>query len=353
MIPLEYNLEFLGVHMSQSTFSTTYTRILARTLGLKRDATRPLLKGTDFEPEDIEFERRELSCEDQYQIISNALQLVKGAGLGLRVGEQAELSMHGMLGLAAMTSATLHEALVMFAKYHYLRAPFFSMRLVPKDADLMIVMENVDELPVPVAGFLLESYAAMMQSMIEYILGRTVPEARLLLPQFMLKNWPLYQEYFHCPIESAGDHTIRYIIPLSLVNSPCLTRDDTLHKRAEDGCKNLLENIDGQATFRGKVEELFAVGNGTFLTQEECAQLLHVSSRTLIRKLKKEGVSYQGLLEEKQKALAVNLLDETSVTIEAIALNLGYEHASNFRRAFKRWFGMTPSQYRKALIQAK
>ena len=73
-------------------FSAAYTRILARALDLKREALLPLLAETDFTPDDIEFELRELTPAQQYKIIANALTLSDQPALGLTVGEQAELS---------------------------------------------------------------------------------------------------------------------------------------------------------------------------------------------------------------------------------------------------------------------
>lgn len=334
-------------------FAATYTRILARTLGLKREAMLPLLAGTAFTPNDIEFERRELTCPEQYRIIANALALDPRPALGLLVGEQAELSMHGLLGLAAMTSATLHEALQMFSKYHHLRAPFFALRLQLQQQGpaqyLDIVMQNVDTLSAPVDRFLMECYASMMQATLDYIVGRDVTEAQLLLPLADSPDWAAYRAYFHCPVGAAADGCIHYRIPLSLADSPCPTRDDALHQRAEAGCKSLLDKLAGQPTFSGKVEALFSVSQSTLLTLEECAQLLHVSPRTLIRKLKSEATSYQTLVEARQKVLVTQLLREPGLSVEAIALQLGYEHTPSFRRAFKRWFGTTPSAYREQL----
>jgi len=318
---------------------------------LKHDAMEPLLVGTPFNYDDIEFERSELSCEEQYTIIENALRIDSRPALGLLVGEQVELSMHGVLGLAAMTSATLHEALMMFVKYHFLRGPFFSVRLAQENKNLVIIMANVDELPEDVSQFLLECYAAMMQSIVECIVGRTVSEASLMLPYPGAQRWPLYEEYFNCPVIRAIDNAIRYSIPLALADSPCPARDDTLHMRAEEGCKNLLQKIESQKTFRGKVEEVYDCGNGVFLTLEECAQLLHVSPRTLIRKLKSEGVNYQSIIEDSQKSKVVHLLGNESLSIDSIALQMGYEYAPNFRRAFKRWFGVTPSAYRHKYLE--
>ena len=76
------------------------------------------------------------------------------------------------------------------------------------------------------------------------------------------------------------------------------------------------------------------------------AELEHVSARTLMRRLQDEGTSYQQLLDTVREELACWLLLRTTLPVEAIAGQLGYEDPSNFARTFRRWTGQTPSSFR-------
>ncbi|MNI71755.1 Urease operon transcriptional activator [compost metagenome] len=75
-----------------------------------------------------------------------------------------------------------------------------------------------------------------------------------------------------------------------------------------------------------------------------------MSSRTLRRHLSQVGSSYVQLLEEAQQKEAENLLLNSDMEIQEIALYLGYIQPTNFTRAFKKWTGMTPIQFRKKEI---
>jgi AraC-like DNA-binding protein len=333
-------------------FSAAYTRILARALNVKRNAILPLLKETDLTPDDIEFERRDLNYSQQYQIIKNALTISKQASLGLIVGEQSELSMHGLVGLAAMSAATLYEVLMIFAKYHHVRAPFFEMRLETTNDHLIVKLKAIDTLDEPINRFLIEAGASMLQSMVEHIVGREVHEAHLHLPLHSAKNWGIYHQYFHCPVIPSEDDFAHYSLPLALAKSPSPNRDDLLRQRAEEGCKSILGKISEQTTSTGKVEELLNFNREIYLTLEECAKLLNVSPRTLIRRLEAEQTSFHTLIEARRKALVVGLLANPNISIEAIGLELGYEYTTNFRRAFKRWFTVTPSEYRQQQLNS-
>ena len=79
---------------------------------------------------------------------------------------------------------------------------------------------------------------------------------------------------------------------------------------------------------------------------EAIAEHLHMSTRNLRRKLEQEGTSFQKVLDDVRCELAKNYLSQTQLRLEDIAPLLGFSETSNLRRAFKKWTGQTPSEYR-------
>jgi AraC-like DNA-binding protein len=82
------------------------------------------------------------------------------------------------------------------------------------------------------------------------------------------------------------------------------------------------------------------------VSEEEIAQGLHLSLRTLQRKLRDEGTSYKELLDETRRELATEYIKNPHVSISEITYLLGFSEPSNFSRAFKRWTGSSPSAFR-------
>ena len=80
--------------------------------------------------------------------------------------------------------------------------------------------------------------------------------------------------------------------------------------------------------------------------REVVAQALHLSQRTLQRRLQEEGTSYQQLLDDTRRELAEQYLGQVDLTLLEVAYLLGFADPSNFFRAFRRWFGETPGEYR-------
>jgi AraC-like DNA-binding protein len=87
---------------------------------------------------------------------------------------------------------------------------------------------------------------------------------------------------------------------------------------------------------------------GAFLDIAQVAQRLHVSERTLRRRLETESTSFRSTFEEIRDLLARAYLAETELTVAETAHLLDYSETVNFRRAFVRWNGITPSQWRIA-----
>jgi AraC-like DNA-binding protein len=115
--------------------------------------------------------------------------------------------------------------------------------------------------------------------------------------------------------------------------------------RHADKLKIELEKSKGfQDKMRKIIIKNLDTGN---VNMEMISNELNLSIRTLYRKLKEENISYKALLIDIKKQLAQAYLQETSFTINDISFLLGFSEASAFHRAFKRWFGINPSQYRR------
>ena len=84
----------------------------------------------------------------------------------------------------------------------------------------------------------------------------------------------------------------------------------------------------------------------TLPSVDEAAEMVHISRRTLIRRLKKEGTSYQELKDQVRRDRAISRLTIDSLPVAEIAAQVGFADAAAFSRAFKNWTGLSPTEYR-------
>jgi len=89
--------------------------------------------------------------------------------------------------------------------------------------------------------------------------------------------------------------------------------------------------------------------SGEYPSLEQVAGRLCTSSRTLKRRLQRQGASFQQLLDEVRHREAVRLLENPSLSVEEVASRIGYSSSANFTRAFRKWVGNTPGAFRVQL----
>ena len=114
-------------------------------------------------------------------------------------------------------------------------------------------------------------------------------------------------------------------------------------------CEQLLATAEQPSGLARRVYQLLAGRPGYMPTMEEVAQALHTTSRTLRRRLEDEGTSFQGVLNTVRSDLAKQYLAATRLSSEEIAAALGFSDAANFRSAFRKWTGRSPSAWRREL----
>jgi AraC-like DNA-binding protein len=115
-------------------------------------------------------------------------------------------------------------------------------------------------------------------------------------------------------------------------------------------CETMLSQLRSSThSFRYRVEKMMLSFPPGTLTEEETAAALFMSKRTLARKLKTENTGFRHIQKDILSQQAANYLRDSKLTVDAIAALLNYHDSSNFRRAFKGWFNVTPEAFRQSL----
>ena len=94
------------------------------------------------------------------------------------------------------------------------------------------------------------------------------------------------------------------------------------------------------------VTRIFVNSGTDFPPITDVAKQLHMSTRTVKRKLAEHGTTFSALRDDQRRQRALLLLDNRELSIGEVAQKLGYSELPNFTRAFKKWTGMTPVAYR-------
>jgi AraC-like DNA-binding protein len=117
-------------------------------------------------------------------------------------------------------------------------------------------------------------------------------------------------------------------------------------------CLKLLGQVPDVALSTGdRVRRLLLGSTPGSVTETEAARAMFVSKRTLARRLEAEGTSYRRIREGLLSELAARHLRESSLTVEAVSAMLGYGDTAAFRKAFRRWYGTSPTAFRAGAVR--
>jgi AraC-like DNA-binding protein len=125
------------------------------------------------------------------------------------------------------------------------------------------------------------------------------------------------------------------------------TADPNMVRLAEEQCRHALQNLEQSEGLLGRVRQLASEHLEQEGGLERVASALHMTPRTLRRRLQEVGTNYKTLVEELRERRARDLLAHSSHSVEQIAAMLGYGDPSNFGRAFRRWTGQSPTMWRQ------
>ncbi len=269
----------------------------------------------------------------------------RGPGVGLEAAAALQRGGLSVIEYLMRTSDDLGGALQMLIRYqHLLGTPPTFVRHT--DDEIRIALARPYDIGTPVevaiAEFTLASIVATGR-------GATHPPwspARIGFRHAPTVGTERYCEQLRCPIDFHAEESV-LVLDRELLRRPMRDADPRLQRLLLDCMKSVL----GPRALGGRIAdevhavviELLATGR---LAVGTVAGQLGLTARTLQDRLKDEGTSYTELLESARRDLAHRYLREDQLSVPDVALLLGYSEASAFHRAFKRWTGLTPRQYR-------
>ncbi len=277
------------------------------------------------------------------RLLLDALALSQEPALGLFVGERLVASTHGILGYAALTSGTIRQALQITERFTSLRISLLSLthEVVHQQVRLCVREETpLGEIRRP----LLEAVVLSVKNMLDAISMGTcqVGEAAFAFPRPSYAA--LARDLFRCEVRYSAGWT-GFAFPLEVLDAPLKLADPEAFQQAALICQRELEKLVENKSLAARVRRLLLEKQNGFPSLQTTARTFHMTQRTLHRRLLDEGTSFRKLLEDVRHLLAVEHLRSGRFSIEEIAYTLGYSDLANFRRAFKRWENVAPSQY--------
>lgn len=311
-------------------------------------APEVLFRGSGLDAKALAEPAAKLAVSDMIALVERARDLTGEPGLGFHVGLQMRIASHGYLGLAAMTASTVRDALAIAIRFAPTRTNALSLRLDTEgDEARLVLVEHVDLGPArdPFVFALLSGIWTIGNALTGLELANHGPSgaasADVTFPE------PPYFARFRAiaPPVRFEEETTCLRFARAILDRPLVTGDPAASRLTLEQCEKELEALAPRASSR--VRALLPSPDGGFRSLDEVARAMHVSARTLKRRLADEGTSFSALLERARRARAEELLRSPRRTLDEIASELGYGDVASFSRAFRRWTGSAPGAWRK------
>ncbi len=275
------------------------------------------------------------------ELIRNALATTREPALGLFVGRRLVASSHGIVGFAAMSCGTVREGLELIARYTQLRTNLISIAVTGAPRGVRLQFEEnrpLGDIRRPVLEAIVLS--------IESALAAGGSQASAAAFSFEAPEYAaLAREMFGCEVRYGASWT-GFEIPSESLDAPLKTADPEALREAALICQRELEKVTAGEAVATRVRRALLESQDGFPSLRMTARMLHLTPRTLHRRLLDEGTSFRTLLEDVRHTLAVEQVRSGRFSMQEVAYLLGYSDLANFRRAFKRWEGVPPSTFK-------
>lgn len=277
---------------------------------------REALAGTGLAAGDLADPDQVVTADQELRVVRNLI--AAGCGdAGSAVGRRYHVSTFGIAGYALISSRTLLDALNFVLRFLDLTF-IFAIPSVRVDGDRVVLEFDVDSLPADVREFLAQRDLAAVAAVTDEVLAS------------------------HLPILVSADWR-RLSFPVSDLDRELPQANPATRALCENLCADLASQRRDGSGLAQQVRIVLAQRLSFDPTMPGVAAALVLSERTLRRRLADSGTSFQQLLDEVRASLAGRLLASGTLSVEEIALRLGYAEASSFISAHKRWHGSTPT----------
>ncbi|MBA1203320.1 AraC family transcriptional regulator [Pseudomonas capeferrum] len=307
--------------------------------------TASLLAGTEVLPQDLEDPDKLITPAEELMILRNALRLTGARHLGLELGSRCRLAAYGIFGFTLLSSSDLRAALALFFDYPLPLGTGFSLGLEQEQGVASLTVSANFAMEDKLHRLAIEFCLTALQSVIADLLYRPLP---VLGVNFNAIDQPVarsYEAHFSCPVRFDPSKPNSLSFDARWLDYPLPCAHAVSHREMKARCSTLQSRLESPRDFLANVRSAICARFDTSPSLTNIAASMACSSKTLQRHLRAAGTSFHELLGEARYQRAQELLLR-QVPITRVAQDLGFSEPAAFRRAFQRWSGCTPSQYR-------
>jgi AraC-like DNA-binding protein len=278
-------------------------------------------------------------------VFAKAATLIPDPAFGLWAARCWHPSNLGVLGHAWLASSTLRTGLERLERYSRIVGEKAELKLVNAREGLRFVYDHRRRDPV-LRAIGADFVMSLVLDLCRMNYGASLRPVEVRLSRVRPGDTEPYRHFYGCPIHF-GANEDSFLISRRVADEQLGTANRQLAGTLDGILAAQLAALDKNnvlARCKSNLLEQLTSGDAS---EEDMARQLHMSRRTLQRKLAESNTTYQKLVDDTRRDLALRYLEDPGKSITDVTFLLGFSGQSAFTRAFKRWTGTSPSHFRE------
>lgn len=295
-----------------------------------------LLRGSGIFLEDILTGQRLISPLQFQQLVSNARQLFSSQDISFLFGQRCMLSPFNDAAQSMLYAGTLGEALQRYQEFSAIVSPLLSPRLMTGSQSIHIYWLDENN---PQNRFLVEAAMSGINHLSRYLFDSKLPwkyEFNHAEPAYIEQYWA------HLGTNLQFERAMNMMsLPISFLDTPLKKSSSTIGQAAYHKARADIVQRQLTHSFLDQLYQYLMQNIRYALNLETCAEHFAMSPASLKRKLQKHGTHFQAQVDQARLHTAIMLYRVQGYKTEQVAQYLNINDSTNFRRAFKRWSGLS------------
>ncbi len=276
-----------------------------------------------------------------------AVEATQDPGFGLTVASFWHPTTLHALGYSWLASNNLEEAFDCAARYtRIVNTAAQGVINVESSADSYRVIFNTIKFNLKPSDVAVDAALAMFLVMCRFAYGSNFRLRRATFQHDAPSRLERFDELFQAPVLFSQAENALWIDP-EIIQEPLATANPELVRINDRIVTDYLAQIDHDDLGMRVKSKLIEHLPGGHISEADIASSIHVSQRSLQRKLKEQGMSFSQLVDSTRRELGLQYVRDPQYSFNEVAFLLGFTEPANFSRAFKRWYDKSPSQFRQ------
>lgn len=327
------------------TFLATFGQIIARVVEMHGVDARALLREVGVDPALLSDPSARIPSRVLDEVFTRAAARIPDPAFGLRAARCWHPSNLGVLGHAWLACSTLRAGLRVLKRYGRILGEKASLKVMDTREGLRIAYDHRRRDPMlRLIGS--DVVLSLLLDMCRMNHGASLRPLEVRFSRAKPADTEPYRHFFGCPVHF-GTGEDSFLLSSRVADEPLPTANRRLADALDDMLATELAMRDRDnipARCKHTLVDQLASGE---VSEGQMARQLNMSRRTLQRKLAESNTTYQKLVDDTRRDLALRFLEDPRKSITDVTFLLGFSSQSAFTRAFRRWTGMSPTRFRE------